>query len=652
MALQSGSIRLQQDVPPKITYPDSHYTTTSDGSLNRRHTRIAPRNDVDFQPNGTREIEFIISSATSFIDFENMYLTGFLLNRTTHKNIGASGNPGNDTDYANIALISYLEKGGINSLFETVTLENASTGAVIDRIENYNTWCATMAPIWESDHDGNEIYAAELDSSQPSLTFGGTGSCVETVERYTYTITEHNTAKAKLVWGANYIGMLYEDSDIQNTRALAGFLNLKAGDTVMGLGTANTFLPLQTPNATRTVACVLQKSLYRIIIFGDLGSEPSTFGAVDWLAPVATTLADPVEFEFTYKSGNGNINAKVGSSCALDGTGDESLLSTNSNRGEAIRFTWKPRLPFLKRKKYYPLFLHASGLRLRCTLDPNVFHSFFMTGQTRFRSLLSDYKADLAYNYQISKVRLNLPVYDFHSSINKQYLEAYKSTKGLLWPFRAVWYGGDTMTTSAGNQSKSMNVGVRSARCVISRMTTDKIYSVNGPMSQFNPCLSTHPALGLGKYQYSSGSLVFPQREIELDDNHLLENRKHLWIQTMKHCSKFGVAFDGADPQNAPAGMLAKPSSHDLTNVALLYNVGTNVRNHYDAKNMLMNAILGREMEGRFSGLDLSIQPLKLDMVFDNSIVSDIGTQRLLHTFIEYDKYLHQNESGGNTVLY
>jgi hypothetical protein len=649
MALQTGAFALEQDVPNKVIYSDSNYTSTSDASLNRRHTRIAPRNDTTFQPGGTREIEFVISSSTSFIDFQNFYITGEFLNRTLFDNIYDDTRKGQ--------LVAMLEKGGINSLFETVVLENASTGAVIDRVENYNTWCALMSRISESGFEGDECKLFELDSSsdgvsQPQAKYGKRGSSL-------LTAISGATEGAQLFLFAN--GIQYTPATLAATSAIgaeyAALLgDIQGGDLINFNGTgiaAGTAYNTGAWNGTDAAQDVWWQVAYartlsggeRMIVFTDDLGGPAAATAMG-------AASGSPRWSIQREGSSSNVRAVAGSYMAFDGVGDGTTAASSQTRGQAIRFAWRPQLPFFKMKKYYPLFLHASGLRLRCILDPNAFHAFVAHKNPKIYSQLVG-NGTVTFDYQIADCRLNMPVYDFHSSINKQYLESYKSMKGLLFPFKAVYYSGDQFTTANGQISRQLNVGVRSARVVHSRLTTDLLYSSSNKLSWIHSSINMHPSLSLSKYQFSSGSLVFPQREIELDDQFLMENRKHLWIAAQKHCDRDGVAFEGAEPYNAARGMSWDVAEHDKQKAAIYYGASAaGLLTYADSSNCIMSAILGREMEGRFPGLDLSIQPLKIDMTYDSSISALIATNRVMHTFIEYDRYLHLGESTGVTLLY
>ena len=83
MALATGALALQQDVPNPVIFAESNSVSTSDASLNRRHVRIPPKNDSSYGPDLTREFEFTLGSNTSFADFTNMYITGVFKNLST-----------------------------------------------------------------------------------------------------------------------------------------------------------------------------------------------------------------------------------------------------------------------------------------------------------------------------------------------------------------------------------------------------------------------------------------------------------------------------------------------------------------------------------------------------------------------------------------
>jgi hypothetical protein len=370
----------------------------------------------------------------------------------------------------------------------------------------------------------------------------------------------------------------------------------------------------------------------------------------------SSTAAKVVRLRLLARGSGDNWRTYVGSSMSPDGLGDTAATSKES-RGEVIRFCWKPKLPVFWMKKYYPLFLHSSGWRLRCVLDPNAFRSFYALGSPT-KALASDRfsEAKLKFDYQLDNLRLGVVVYDFHSSINKEYVDSYKSQKGLMFPFRAVHYSGYQIPLGAGQHSVQIVPGVRSARNVVTRMTTNEIYSSSTLASHYTPCLSAHPGLGLIEYQYSSGSLTFPQRPVELDDQFHLENRKFMMTQTKKLMDRHEVAFEGAEPHNAPANMRLNPwnmNRYGTIYYGVVDSTDKTLGMRVDGTNTgLMTSVLSREVDGRFAGLDLSVQSLKLDMTFSDTIPTSIASNRVLHTFIYYDSYLHVSEATGITILF
>lgn len=655
MASQAGGVKLEQDVPNKVIFSDSNYTSTADSSINRRHVRLAPSQDVTFSPRGIREIEFNISSQTSFVDFPNMYITGFFLNKTTYNANLTTSTTAEDQ------FLAMIEKGGIDSLFETIILENNSTSVPIQKIENYNTWCALHSHIYD-DPNVPDYLKDEFNSSGNTMfkNFDHSGALAN--EEY-YRVGSTNfyaVPNGATALTASYLsspGPLILDLNLtamqstppalsttnQSAMILKLMLSLQPGDEFRYTNDSvdKQFRVMHVRNLTGDVSNKIKRILLQPLNGTDVVDATNDFEV--------TTASHVFRFWITNRGGHGNWRTYVGSSMSPDGLGDSATASTKETRGEKLRFCWKPKIPFFWMKKYYPLFLHASGFRLRCILDPNVYHAFYGIGSPTKDLALSS----LQFNFELTNVRLGLVVYDFHSTINKQYLKSFQSQKGLLFPFRGIHYSSNQITTAAGNSSISVLAGIRSAKNVITRMTTDQIFSASTVASHFTPSLSAHPSLGLKEYQYQSGSLTFPQRPIELDDQFHMENRMHGIIQTKKKMDKHEVSFDGADPYNAPALHGISPSSNNTYGSAYYGIVsGGAVPVMVDgATSGIMTAILAREVDGKFAGLDLSLQPLKLEMTFQDAVPATIANNRVLHTYVYYDAYLQVNEGGGFTIL-
>ena len=682
MALATGALALQQDVPNPVIFAESNSVSTSDASLNRRHVRIPPKNDSNYGPQLTREFEFTLGSNTSFADFTNMYITGVFKNLTKWTiptaAVGVEG-----------TLLATLEKGGINALFETVVIENASTGAVIQRIENYNTKCAVMASLEEGSTDAQEEKMVEFDGLNQGLTqFGGSGGRVYTkvevidavagVAAITPKTTSSVLMRAEVGDVIDIEGVPLELTGVNNATAVTSSgttLTIAAGSNIASVvqvgsimswniidgdgvitsteravvtvvataGTVYTFVGITNALATFIDNISVENAVFsphervsvvKIIPNATLDGLPTLY-----LSSMITQGHGSLKITLTKLGQHESIGAHVGSS--------GNVLGTAATAGiEAQRFQFRPRMGFFFKKKYYPLFLHASGIRIRCILDPSARRSF---------QLLNDHQTAWLpiFDYEISDLRLNIPVYDLHSSVNRHYYDAYTGAKGLLFPMKSYAYQKNT-ATAGGNitsGSISMNIGVRSACSVVSRLTTDLLSTTDTIVCQNNPSIGAHPLLGLQKFQYSSGALVFPQREVIRDtgERYFLEMRKHQQILKRKCRDRYEVAFDGAEPYHKAAGQMwslpecdRKSFNYVMSNAAL----------HQDTKNGVLTAVLAREVEGRFAGLDLSVQPLKAELTFDVAMPAGIGASRSIETFIEYDAYVHMGQATGVAVLY
>jgi hypothetical protein len=704
-------MKLNQDIPFKAIYNEGSSVSTSDASLNRRHARICPKSDVTFSPGGTREIEFTLAATTSFADLQNMYVSGKFKNTTTNTQpsvaISAMGK-----------FMSQLDRGGIGALVEEITIENASTGSTIQKLDRYNVKQAIDLQICDSQGDEGDLRLEQFDGKVGAIAINKAGSVATTSESVAGALD--GTTSGFLF--AENMEVTLHDSLTLNSSSTALF-NARVGD-VLKVSIIGDWLPLtnsggsydHTGGASERLITVTGGSLTTELTAGDLvscqfdagtGHSGSVLVTVVSVASATTftiSAADATAFDdadvsdltsFIRLSATGNNYDETRTIIFVDretaaapvlyfsgaypaiGLGQGSLASqvtllrngmTQSPNTAACqyydsmpdsitndfghRFCWKMEVGFFKQKQYWPLFLHATGIRIRIRLDPNAWRCMIQLGNVTNANSRAP-----SFGYELSDLKLMVPLYDFHSSINRQYLDAYNGESGLLFPFKSYSFHSQTSNASgAGADPISMSVGARSCRSVITRMTTDNLYSTSNVHSWSNSSLSQHPLLSLQDYQYNSGSLSFPVRKVEKvitnpKDVYFLENRKHLSIMAMKLRDRDNVSWDGAQPYNRAAGISFNLEDYDTTE----YNYKGNAEWFQDCNAGLMVAILGREMDGRFCGLDLSVQPLKLEMNFETALsgyAANLGSSRIYQTFVNYDAYAHMHRESGFTILF
>jgi hypothetical protein len=245
-------------------------------------------------------------------------------------------------------------------------------------------------------------------------------------------------------------------------------------------------------------------------------------------------------------------------------------------------------------------------------------------------------------------------MYDLHSSVNTEYINLYQNGRGVLIPFTA--YTGQQKILGAGSGSEivDMNVGVRSAKQVMTRLTTDELWNSAEESNRIcNSVLSGHPLLGLNDFQYSSGSLQFPPREVDVNTNWPMDMIRHQQIMMGQWCD-IHQGDKSAKSYYGTAGTKWTASDRDKTS-AVNWNVraaantyGTAVA---DVRCGILTAILGRDPAGNFCGLDLSVQPLRLELNYGSTLTANMGSNRIAHTFVAYDAYLHISEATGVAKL-
>lgn len=552
MSLQTGAQALNQEVPDRVAFPASHYVSTSDASLNRRHIEIPPLSDIAYDGNRT-DFVFQVASATSFLDLQNSYIRGELTVTST-----------------NIASSNYLllEQGGIHSLFRWVEVSAAATGVVIDRLPLYNVFQCLESEVIHSGEYIDSMCADELDSS---CSFGDKK--------------------------ATAAGSFTE-----------AFLSTEVTDTAV------------------TVDGVLKSAQP-----GDLLYIRDNTTDVVQLREVLSNNGVSV----TTVAGTNPPNAGTLVLIRRGGRRSARHFGPDDVTAKKVKFVMRPRMGFWRQKKLFPLFLMAGGLRFSFSIDPSYASNSFFAAVANSMQTVS---------ISMDKLRFNAAMLDMHSSINQQYVDLYAG-RGLLIPFVSVENQEKQIAAgSASNISVDFHVGHRSARWALARLTGTDVFSSSATIAKGFPVLSMSPAMGLAEWGYESGSLMFPQKKVELDsfEDYPSELVRHLNITFRKIYDSYG------DNSADMPGLGNSAGRHSYQDMVKRVIPGTGA---VDFPKILLAAVLGRDQAGKFAGLDLSIQPLRLSLKFDSAMNSALGTQRLVQMFVGYDRYLHISKATGASVL-
>jgi hypothetical protein len=602
MSLQTGTQVLTQSIPDRVIFGEHNYTSTSDSALNRRVIEIAPTSDEALTVNSGGSVTFQIASNTSFIDFRNSYIRC--------KMTVANTNATNDV----------METVGIHSCFESWEWSAASTNTIINKENMIHVREALMRKKGYSKSDAQECMMGDFSSHQSSQ------------------------------WLANDMG--------DATHDVIGPLKLAAN---AGITAGVTNIVVDQDDQTGLPWRLTQLGLGE----GDVVHIASTAGAINAqlvLNAAPSWAASQITMTGYLDSG---ILASLVDNTIVNIIVDRRNRAKHPTWGLAndaskiVHSTFKPPLGIMKMDKLFPLFLMSRGFNLTGRLDSTIATRGFVQG--------TDASVSPTHNVKLSDFRFVAVMYDMHSVINQQYIDLY-SNRGLLFPFVQYTSNQTTIPASTGDQMIDLNVGQRSVRHGFARLTTDILYgeTANG---RLNNSLSSAFSLGLENYQFSSGSLFYPLRpvNIEWDEDYALDNEERLKIMLRKKRDRYDSTWVGAEPHNAPSGsqyhyndVVAKPRiKYKGKNDAAVYYVK-------DKDGVVMNAVFAREEDGLFSGLDTSVQPIRLtcgfkkplddvDYTASNDVaLSDegtLGSKRFVQSFIASDAYLHISEASGVSKL-
>lgn len=591
MSLQTGAQVLGQEVPPRASFPSSNYTTTSDSSLNHRLIEIPPVSDITYTPSST-DIVLPVASATSFWDMQNSWIRGNL--KVTVSGSDSAGK------YA------ILEQGGIHSLFREIEISAAATGVVLDRIQYYNVQQAMETEFIHSADYVDTMLADELDAAIQGVDkqCGAQGVLPAT-----------SVAHSAI-------------TDTAITSVGAGDY-LQPGDLILIQPAAAAVDVSATVNQT-TVNTAIQKARSEIRKVLSVGSTDvvATTAGYDFSGGSSATYTCTV-----IRRGGDKSVRHIG---PADGSGDHEAN---------FEFSMRPRLGFLRQSKYFPLFLMHGGVRLTLKLDPSLaVNSFYMENGG----------ANSTVAVELSQIRYMATFLDLHSSINTQYTDLYAG-RGLLVPFLGVASFNKTVTNGDTQVSLDWQVGHRSAKLAIAKNMGSGLYngSTSSAVVKQFPALSFFPHSYVQKWGFESGSIRLPGKEVDVESPSL--SNYPVPSQTLRHMQKtFQKIYDlwGDNVSDMPyagnAGMRTPGWAHRYRPLPGVVDSGAHVQQY---PKFIMSQILGRDVGGKFSGLDLSIQPLKLNLNWRASISSAEGAYRLVFIFVYYDRYVHLSKRTGASVL-
>lgn len=667
MSLQAGAVTLAQDLPDNVIMDQSNYRTTSDAVLNKRLIEIPPINQTSYSATGSNEIIINIASNTSFIDWENTFLHGDL----------------EITNSTAALAVRSLERNGIHSLFSSVELRVASTNSTVERCESYNLFTAMEDSIIFSPDDLDQIFIDEFKSAnegyiapdkdfdeiyRKSLDGGYFVSAVDPTNDNSVINITASSANAdayqlfregdEVIFGAS-VGNLI------STNFYGGTFTYEQDDGVVTLANATGNPPLTSifqlgsqllltyaggSWVVRVIA--VTSTTFTVHAADKIGSDQTLTqirilgGGNSSATAVVQAIISPTQFQVFPRVDVATpfvLIRRRGCQKSIRRAVAEGLASTST---KSSRFALKLRLGFMRQMKWFPLFLLPRGFDLVIRLDPNLAYRSFRLGTTYADG------ADPSFTCAINNVRLNAMMIDCHSSVNAEYLSVYKSPKGILIPFISYVFNQKILETTQGLQVADLNTGVRSARHILARLTTDLLYNGDTKTSRRNLCFSLYPALGLRHYQLTTGSLQFPLHEIDISSAGQYPMQLKRWqkITYKKNCDRDMTSHDQPFAPYGLAGNFLGTREMNLEDYPIRpenSTPGAAVSAGQDMTGCLLVMDLTRDIDGRFCGVDTSVQPLRVELDFSASLNSNLGTARILHTFVAADTYAYMSEAQG-----
>ena len=550
--------------------------STSKHVLRRRQVEILPLESTKFSYAGNDSIKFNISSNTELLDGMNSYIKmGFLA--------GVEGGA--------VATLA-LDVGGAHALFREISLMTQN-GTMIQRYERYNRWYAMMS------------------------------------------LATHSPQHVELV-------------------------EASAGDSVDGLG--DIALPYRTQlTAVGGFSQSLSLTPTNVAIAGDAAPRPVTFGA----GSVGGEVAVGDNLVFTITGGNaglyvapvnavtdnkdGQVEITIGQSgtnnnipVAAIGAGNiinvavikNSVIATTGNTyssqrakvAQALAATypngvplmWKPAVSFLQQKQWIPLAFIKQGLQLELKLDrPEYVMNKNQTPANQNDAEIMD--------YTIYSPRFVAMMITPDESIMAEYLAQFNG-EGIHMSILGYRHNRQTITqATSGTQVINHHYGVRSARHVFSVIQSSLISESTGAQAKGNYSLSTFLRSFVSYYQYKSGSEEYPNRRVECD-NFSTEAFAQLMLATNQHGGTlWNVRFNPSEWRN------------DNTIISSVLSPAGSVDSELAGRStkFIMATRLDRN-DDNFTGLDLSINPLDLELNF--SAVEEVALgNRIVHSFVGHD---------------
>jgi hypothetical protein len=301
-------------------------------------------------------------------------------------------------------------------------------------------------------------------------------------------------------------------------------------------------------------------------------------------------------------------------------TGTHKPMRARAAQTNKITLCFKPMMSFLQYSKWIPLMLIKQGLQLIFELE---------NPSLAINTGLKPSLATTAPTYTISSPRYVANMVTPDDSLLAAYLNEFQGD-GIHIPIMGYRHRRQTITSdSSGATVINHHFGVRSAVSAFTVIQPQILAESDGEVARANNSISTFIKSGVKRYQYKSGSEEYPQKAVEWTDSHGLEAFQHLMLATNQFSSTlFNVRFS------------PKEWREDNT----IYSTVADAVATNQSTKFIMAANLSRN-DDNFTGLDLSVNPLDLEINFDAD--NDwAATSRIVNTFVSHDILVTISSSG------
>lgn len=574
-------------------------TSTGKHILKRRQVEILPNEQTEFKYDGNDTIIFNISSQSECLDGLDSHVRLDLL---------CAGNANR-----------VLEVGGAHALFKELLLRTVN-GTQIQRIQNYNRFYAMMSMANHSPQHVELVEAAAGDSVDAGADV--------LIPYKTFVNGVNATPLVDIPFAAAAI------FDQANGNGFGARAFLLGAGSLAGTIAANDELIISVVNTydNGNGNQIRYETYYATVIAAGLNDvnnavrfriNASNFGDNN-VPPHAISGADAANRIVHISKFQRNPVAADLANVYL------SQRAEVARSADAVTLTFKPCLEFLNKKHWIPLMFIKQGIALEMKLERPEF--------ALSKNLLP---ADEALNadvlaYTISKPRYVAMMITPDETVVQDYLNMFNGN-GIELPF--VGYDHDLSTLSgsaAATPSIVMRPGLRSCRHVFSVIQSSRLSQDIGPPSRGGFALSTFFRAGLTSYQYKSGSEQYPDRPVKCN-RFSSEVFNQLMLSTGQHSGTlWNVRFSPSDWR-----------SENTVQSSTAAVPGVNVAITNESTKYIISTRLDRD-DAFYTGLDLSINTLNLEMSFDAFPAPQQPAfgDRLVHSWIGHDITVNISSAG------